>query len=54
MERLVAPDPAGLEARVNAYLLGVPSDCLVGVEYEIETVRPGSIGAHYAMVVRRC
>ena len=54
MEWLVAPESADLEAQVNAYLLGVPADCLVGVEYEIETVWAGSIGAHNAMVVRRC
>ncbi len=54
VEQLAARAPADLEERVNAYLLGVPADCLVGVEYEIETAWPGSVGDHHAMVVRRC
>ena len=54
VEWLVAPESTDLQAQVNAHLLGVPADCLVGVEYEIETVWAGSIGAHNAMVVRRC
>ena len=54
VERLVAKTTADLVGQVNASLLGVPADCLVGVEYEIETFRAESIGAHNAMVVRRC
>ncbi len=54
VEWLVAPESTDLEAQVNAYLLTVPADCLIGVEYEIETFRSESIGAHNAMVVRRC
>ena len=54
VEWLVAVESTDLEERVNAYLQTVPADCLVGVEYEIETFRPESLGAHNAMVVRRC
>ena len=54
VEWLVAPESPDLAERVNAYLLTVPADCLVGVEYEIETFRAESLGAHNAMVVRRC
>ena len=54
VEWLVARESADLEAQVNAYLLTVPADCLIGVEYEIETSRAESLGDHNAMVVRRC
>ena len=54
VEWLAAKTTADLVGQVNAYLLAVPAGCLVGVEYQIETFRAESLGAHNAMVVRRC